>query len=97
LPKIIWTSEALADVQRLYRFLVSKDQDAARRAAMTIREGVQILSRHAHAGRPAADMPPEFREWPVSFGSGGYVVLYRVDGEDVAILAVRHGRQAGFG
>jgi plasmid stabilization system protein ParE len=96
LPQIRWTSEALADVQRLYRFLASKDTDAARRGAKAIREGVQILSRHAHAGRPATDMPPEFREWPVGFGSGGYVVLYRVDGEDVAILAVRHGREAGF-
>ncbi len=36
-------------------------------------------------------MPPEFREWFVQFGNSGYVVLYRCDGSQVAILAVRHG------
>jgi hypothetical protein len=30
------------------------------------------------------------------FGSGGYVALYRFDGEEVIILAVRHGREAGY-
>lgn len=41
-------------------------------------------------------MPAEFREWPIEFGSGGYVALYRFDGEMVIILAVRHGREAGY-
>jgi plasmid stabilization system protein ParE len=86
----------LADVQRLYRFLAPKDTDAAKRAAQAIRDGVSILADFAHAGRPAEDMAPEFREWPISFGSSGYVVLYRVTGEEVALLAVRHGREAGY-
>ena len=42
------------------------------------------------------EMPPEFREWFVRFGDGGYVTLYRFDGELVAILAVRHGKEAGY-
>jgi len=42
------------------------------------------------------DMPPEFREWPVAFGAGGYLVLYRLDGRRVVILAVRHGREFGY-
>jgi hypothetical protein len=41
-------------------------------------------------------MPPEFREWLIPFGAAGYLVLYRYDGELVAILAVRHGRAAGY-
>ncbi len=96
MPHLIWTPRALGDVQRLYRFLAPKDGDAARRAVGAIRAGVQILARHPHIGRPLEDMDPEFREWPISFGSAGYVVLYHLDREEVALLAVRHQREAGF-
>jgi plasmid stabilization system protein ParE len=41
-------------------------------------------------------MPAGFREWPIQFGAGGYVVLYRYEGDVVAILAVRHGQEAGY-
>ena len=41
-------------------------------------------------------MPTEFRECVIEFGSGSYVALYRYDGKEVVILAVRHGREAGY-
>lgn len=41
-------------------------------------------------------MLPEFREWVVEFGQRAYVALYHFDGEQVVILAVRHGREAGY-
>jgi plasmid stabilization system protein ParE len=41
-------------------------------------------------------MLPEFREWVIEFGSGAYVALYHYDGKEVVILAVRHGREAGW-
>lgn len=41
-------------------------------------------------------MALEFRERIIPFGSSGYLVLYRYDGQIVAILAVRHGREAGW-
>ncbi|MDB5358738.1 MAG: RelE/ParE family protein cytotoxic translational repressor of toxin-antitoxin stability system [Rhodospirillales bacterium] len=41
-------------------------------------------------------MPPEFREWPIDFGNSGYVALYRYEGGDVLVLAVRHGKEAGY-
>jgi plasmid stabilization system protein ParE len=96
LPRLIWTPEALADVQRLYRFLAPKDADAATRAVKAIRESVHILADYPRSGRPVENMEPEFREWPIAFGSSGYVVLYRVDDDDVAILAVWHQREAGY-
>ena len=40
-------------------------------------------------------MPLEFREWVIEFGSGAYVALYHY-GKQVVILAVRHGREAGY-
>jgi plasmid stabilization system protein ParE len=38
----------------------------------------------------------DFREWVIEFGSGAYVVLYRYDGREIVILAVRHGREAEY-
>ena len=96
MPHLIWTPAALADVQRLYRFLVSKDVTAARRAIQTIRTGVKILAHQPRVGRPVEDMATEFREWLIDFGSSGYVVLYRLDGDRVSILAVRHQKEAGY-
>jgi plasmid stabilization system protein ParE len=95
-PRLIWTPPALQDVARLHAFLAPKNRDAARRAARAIRQGVRMLATHPEIGRPVEEMPPEFREWFIPFGASGYVALYRYDGELVAILAVRHGREAGY-
>jgi len=89
-PRLIWTPPALADIQRLYRFLAPKDEAAARRAIMAIRAGVKILAHQLGAGRPVEDLDPEYREWPIDFGGSGYIALYRFDGKTAAILAVRH-------
>ena len=96
MPRLIWTPEALADVQRLWRFLATKNVDAAGRAAHAIREGARTIAIQPEAGRPMADMEPEFREWPVPFGDSGYVVLYRYDGNIALIVAVRHQREIGY-
>ena len=93
---LIWSPPALADVQRLYRFLAIKDGDAARRAIKTLRAGVKILARQPEAGRPVPDMDPIFREWLINFGTSGYIALYRFDGERATILAVRHQKEAGY-
>lgn len=96
MPRLIWTPPALADVQRLYRFLASKDADAAQRAVKAIRSGVKILAHQSHLGRPIEDLDADYREWLIDFGNTGYVALYRVEGETVAILAVRHQKEAGY-
>ena len=96
MPRIIWTPPALRDVARLHGFLVEKNRDAARRAVGAIRQGIKALATHPEIGRPVEEMAPEFREWFIQFGDSGYVALYRYDGDLVAILAVRHGREAGY-
>lgn len=96
MPRLIWSRHALDDVARLHAFLASKNRDAARTAVRAIRSGVKSIERHPEIGRPADDMEPEFREWPIEFGAGGYVVLYHYDGSEAVILAVRHGREAGY-
>jgi plasmid stabilization system protein ParE len=83
-------------VARLYAFLTPKSRDAARRAVKTIRQGVKAPGRHPEIGRPVEELPPEFREWAIESGQGAYVALYRYDGKQVVILAIRHGREAGY-
>jgi plasmid stabilization system protein ParE len=94
MPRIRWSQAALRDVARLYDFLCSKSREAAKRAIKTIRQGVKILASQPEAGRPIEDLPPEFREWVIEFGHGAYVVLYRFDGKEVVLLAIRHGRES---
>lgn len=96
MPRLIWTPSALTDVQRLYRWLLSGDVEAATRAVATIRAGVRNLAQTPRIGRPVDDMDPEYREKLIAFGNSGYVALYRLDGEAVTILAVRHQKEAGY-
>lgn len=96
MPQLIWSPQALLDVQRVYRFLALRNQDAAKRAIKAIRQDVKVLSLQPGMGRPAADMDDEFRDWIIDFGDSGYVARYRLDGQYVIILAVRHQKEAGF-
>jgi len=95
MPRLIWSPSALRDIQRIHRFLAEKNIDVAQRFVKAIRSGVQIIAQHSEVGRPADEMDPEYREWMIGFGNSGYVVLYRYDGEDAVIVAVRHQKEAG--
>ena len=96
MSRLIWSQPALLDVARLHAFLVPKSRDAAQRAVKAIRQGVKALARHPHSGRPVEELPPEFREWVIEFGHGAYVALYHYDGRQIVMLAVQHGREAGY-
>jgi len=96
MSRLIWSPASLRDLQRLYRFLAEKNVDAAKRAVRAIREGMKVITKQPGIGRPADDMEPEFREWMIESGDSGYVVLYRYDGENAVILAVRHQRELGY-
>jgi plasmid stabilization system protein ParE len=96
MPRLKWSQPALRDVARLHDFLAPKSRDAAKRAVKAIRQGIKALSKHPQMGCPADELPPEFREWVIEFGSGAHLALYHFDGKEVVILAVRHGREAGY-
>ena len=96
MPRLIWTPSALLDVQRLYRFLVVKNPDAARRAVKAIRQGVKVLEQQPRVGRPVEEMDNEYRDWIIDFGDSGYVARYRVDPQFVSVLAIRRPKEVGF-
>ena len=95
MSRLIWSPAALLDVQRHYRFLASKNIDAAKRAVTAMRQGVRVLGQQPGIGRPIDEMPDEFREWIIDFGDSGFVARYRLDSDVVTILAVRHQKEVG--
>lgn len=95
MPQLIWTDNALMDVQRLYRFLAVKNHDAARRPVQAIRIQARIIAELPGVGKPVSDMPESYREWPIDLGDSGYIARYRLVGDTAVILAVWHKREAG--
>ena len=96
MPRLIRTPSALLGVQRLYRLLVVKNPDAARRAVKAIRRGVKVLEQQPRVGLPVEEMDNEYRDWIIDFGDSGYVARYRVDPQFVSVLAVRHQKEVGL-
>lgn len=100
MPRVIFAPAAIPDLQRLRDFLRPKKPGAAKRAAESIGQGVQALGTHPRMGRLVEDLPEQYREWRIDFGDGGYVggyvARYRVEGDTITILAVRHQREAGY-
>jgi len=92
LSRIKWLPEALADIERLYRFLHDKNSDTAARAARAIIDGANALGAMPDAGRPMPD-DTQRREWIILFGAGAYVLRYLRERNDVIIIRVWHSRE----
>ena len=93
MPSARWLPEALADIERLYDFLEAKNPTAATRAAHLILNAANALSDQPRMGRP---MPNEsgLREWGIAFGSGAYILRYKIDtNETPVIIRVWHSRE----
>lgn len=96
MPSVKFTAIALHDLARLRAFLQHKNPIASQKAATTIIQSIQILKQHPLIGRPVEDIAPGYRELVIGFGHYGYVALYRLDGNAVIIVAIRHQLEAGY-
>jgi plasmid stabilization system protein ParE len=97
MPPVVWTTNALAGLRRLYAFLAEKDRAAVRRAMGFMYDKARLLGDYPNAGRPAEELEPEHRELLVTFGASGYVLFYCYDHDaGVTVLSVRHQLEAGF-
>ena len=95
MAQIVYSQNALANLARVFEFLLEHDQEAAIASAASIREAVELLANHPMIGRRVAG---ELRELVISYGKTGYVALYRfIPARDlVRVLAVRHQRELDF-
>lgn len=96
MAQVIFAPAAVRDMHRLREFLSAKNPDAAKRAGERIRQGVQMLGLHPMMGRLVEDLPEQYREWLIDFGDSGYAARYRIDGNIVTILAVRHQKEMEY-
>ena len=95
MAKIVYSRNAITNLERAFAFLLEDDQQAAVASAAAIREAVGMLARHPLIGRR---IEGELRELVISFGKTGYVALYRfLPAQDqIRILAVRHQRELDY-
>jgi plasmid stabilization system protein ParE len=95
LARLIYSSQALRDLERLSDFLLDSDPRAAGATLDLIEEAVLVLGRHPLIGRPVES---GLHELVISRGRSGYVALYSFEQahDAVLILAIRHQREAGY-
>ncbi|MGI9028007.1 MAG: type II toxin-antitoxin system RelE/ParE family toxin [Candidatus Saccharimonadales bacterium] len=93
MPQVSWLPEALADIQRLHKFLYEKNPAAAARAATIILNGTKLLKTNPRIGRPMPD-ETDRRELFMAFGAGAYVLRYKPTENDlVIIIRIWHSRE----
>jgi plasmid stabilization system protein ParE len=95
MARLIYSSRAFDDLDRLTDFLIDTNPVAAGETVELITEAVSILKRHPLIGRPVEE---NLRELVISRGRTGYVALYSYELEHdvVFILSIRHQRESGF-
>ena len=89
MARLICLPQTKHDILRLHEFIKAKNPKAAQNAIKAIRVGAQQLQAFPFVGTPMND-GTERHELYLAFGSAGYVLRYRIDGDDVIILWVYH-------
>lgn len=87
---VIWTEPALRDLEGVRTYIGQFNPTAAQRIAAQLRAAGDSLNEFADRGRPAG----RYRELAVIYP---YVLRYRLVGDQVAILRVRHGKRRPMG
>jgi plasmid stabilization system protein ParE len=90
--RVVWSTGALADIDRLVAFLKAKSLLAAADAYDAIIKAVERLPEFPSKGTPALDVSSRHRRLFVPFSSSGYRILY-LDADPIEILAVEHMRE----
>lgn len=93
--RIEWLESAILDLQRLRDFILPHNVEAARRAVRMVQSATLPLATNPRIGKPVEDLP-DYHDIFILFGASGYVLRYRIQGDTVYVVAVKHGREAGF-
>ncbi len=94
---IVFSEEALADLEKIFEFNAGRDPVAALEHIDKIRSAVTVLEMHPEIGRRVAAGSP-LRELVIARGQAGYVALYEYSPavSRIRILSIRHQREAGY-
>ena len=94
---IVFDTEALDDLDRIFEFLAEHDPEAAVDQIEKLHGAIAVLDQHPMIGRTIGSAST-LRELVISQGRSGYVALYEYSAADefIRIVAIRHQREAGF-
>lgn len=88
--RLIWSPDALADVAAIGAFIEADSPAHARRVVQKIVDSVESVLDHPRLGRVVPEFDdPDLRERFVY----SYRIIYSIDGGDVSVIAVVHGRR----
>ena len=73
MAQVVYSENALANLERAFDFLAEHDPQVAVGAASAIGEAVDTLSNHPLIGRTVAG---ELRELVISYGKTGYIAQW---------------------
>ena len=95
MTELVYTEQALVDLERLSDFLQETDPQAAQDTAILIFDALEILVQHPEIGRKVHFGQ---RELVISRGRTGYLALYRFlpHLDRILVLALRHQRESGY-
>ena len=86
--KIVYSPRAIADLIEIADYLTVRSPPGARAVEQRIHATVSLLAQSPGAGR-ALEQRPAVRVIPL--GRYPYLVFYKVSGDELTILHVRHG------
>ena len=89
--RLLYTPEAISDLQRLKNFIEQKNPLAARKASITLREGIDKLVIFPKIGLPVnrAPNPEVIRDLYVS----DYTVRYLIQNQSINVLRIWHNKE----
>jgi plasmid stabilization system protein ParE len=91
--RIVWSSAAWADIDRLYLFLSERDLDAADAVFDRLANAPSALLDFPRRGSRLTEFQPrEVRE----YRAGGYLLRYELVGTDIVVLRFFHAREDRF-
>jgi addiction module RelE/StbE family toxin len=95
LVRIVFSSRALLDLERLTDLLIEINKNAALETIELVESAIQILSQHPLIGRTC---DTHLRELVISRGKSGYVAIYSFDEKKnaVVICSIRHQKESGI-
>ena len=95
MTELVYTEQALLDLERLSDFLLETDLQAAQDTTALILDALEILVQHPEIGRKVHFGQ---RELVISRGRTGYLALYRFlpHIDRILLLALRHQRESGY-
>jgi toxin ParE1/3/4 len=87
MARVVWTREALSNIELIRAYIQQFDPGAAQRMARRLIEAGDSLREFPERGRLVADGRRELPTVPP------YIIRYRIEADRVFILRIRHGRQ----